>query len=121
MRIGIDVSCRSCDYRRTLQAPVDLRPSLPRGVTIELKTAISPVPDEVLGRVNIDPPQVTYDGPPALRDSRELISEMLGSVSPNGRVLDLGCGPRDQARPIESVGYRYVGVDYSNLSADLLA
>ena len=46
---------------------------------------------------------------------------MIRSVPPNGRVLDLGCGPRDQAQPIESVGYRYVGVDYSSPSADLLA
>jgi ubiquinone/menaquinone biosynthesis C-methylase UbiE len=59
--------------------------------------------------------------PPAQRDSRELISEMIGSVLPNGRVLDLGCGPKDQAKPIESVGYRYVGVDYSSSLADLLA
>ena len=53
--------------------------------------------------------------------SRELISEMIRSVPPNGRVLDLGCGPRDQAQPIKSVGYRYVGIDYSSSSADLLA
>ena len=121
MRIGVDVTCSVCDYHKTLQRPLDLRPSRPRGVTIELKTVISPVPNEVLAQVNIDPPPITYDGPPALRDSRELISEMIGSVPPNGRVLDLGCGPRDQAQPIESVGYRYVGIDYSSSSADLLA
>ena len=121
MRIGPDVACSVCDYRKTLRPPVDLRPSRPRGVTIELKTVISPVPNEVLRRVNIDPPPVTYDGPPAQRDSRELISEMIGLVPPNGKVLDLGCGPRDQAQPIESIGYRYVGVDYSSSSADLLA
>jgi SAM-dependent methyltransferase len=32
----------------------------------------------------------------------------------------LGCGPRDQAKPMEFIGYRYVGADYSNPSADLL-
>src|SRR5262249_40324359 len=65
MRIGTDVTCSVCDYRKTLQPPVDLRPSRPRAVKVELKTVISPVPNEVLGRANIDPPQVTYDGPPA--------------------------------------------------------
>jgi len=121
MRIGVDVTCSNCDYRKTLQRPVDLRPSRPRGVTIELKTAITPVPNEILERVNFDPPPITYAGPRALRDSRELISAMMRSVPQDGRVLDLGCGVRDQAQPIESVGYRYVGVDYSNSSADLLA
>jgi SAM-dependent methyltransferase len=121
MHIDTDARCSDCNYRKTLQPPVDLRPSRPRDVMIELKAVISPIPNEVLSRVDIEPPQVTYDGPPAQRDSRELISEMIGSVSPNGRVLDLGCGPRDQATPIESVGYRYVGVDYSSSLADLLA
>jgi SAM-dependent methyltransferase len=121
MRMDTDVTCSVCDFSKTLQPPVDLRPSRPRGVTIELKTAISPVPNEVLEQVNFDPPPITYTGPPALRDSRELISEMMRSVPQNGRVVDLGCGARDQAQPIESVGYRYVGVDYSNSSADLLA
>jgi Methyltransferase domain len=121
MRIGMDVMCSVCNHHKALQPPVDLRPARPRSIAIELNAVISTPPHEVLEQVNIGPPKITYDGPPAQRDSRELISEMIRSVPPNGKVLDLGCGPRDQAQPIESVGYRYVGVDYSSPSADLLA
>jgi SAM-dependent methyltransferase len=78
-------------------------------------------PDEVLQAVDVEPPEKVYNGPSGQRDARELISEMIGSVPENGRVLDLGCGPRDQARPIESAGFKYLGVDYSSTSADLLA
>jgi SAM-dependent methyltransferase len=33
----------------------------------------------------------------------------------------LGCGPRDQADPLQFAGYQYIGVDYSSQSADFLA
>jgi SAM-dependent methyltransferase len=36
-------------------------------------------------------------------------------------VLDLGCGPRDQAAPVQHYNARYVGVDYDSPAADLLA
>jgi SAM-dependent methyltransferase len=35
--------------------------------------------------------------------------------------LDLGCGPRDQAVPIDHLGHKYVGIDISNAAADILA
>ena len=87
---------------------------------IELKAVSSIAPDDILQTVDIGPPNITYKGPQAQRDSRELISEMMKSVRQNGRVLDLGCGPRDQAKPMELAGYQYLGVDYSSPSADLL-
>ena len=121
MRIGEALVCTVCDHHKALHPPVDLRPLRRRSMEIKLNTVIPAVPNDVLEQVNIGPPHIIYDGPPAQRDSRELISEMMRSVPPNGTVLDLGCGPRDQAQPIESVGYRYVGVDYSSPSADLLA
>jgi SAM-dependent methyltransferase len=120
MRISGRIECSVCEYSKMLDPPVDLRPSRPRRVPIDLPVVSTP-PDQILKAVDIGKPQITYDGPPALRDSRELISEMMRSVQPNSRVLDLGCGPRDQARPIGHVGYQYVGVDISSPSADLLA
>jgi SAM-dependent methyltransferase len=44
----------------------------------------------------------------------------MSLIPANARVLDLGCGPRDQAKPMEYVGFQYLGVDYSSPSADLL-
>ncbi|WP_171189431.1 class I SAM-dependent methyltransferase [Alienimonas chondri] len=35
-------------------------------------------------------------------------------------LLDLGCGPRDQAPVAEHLGLKYVGVDYDGDAADLL-
>ena len=87
---------------------------------IELNAVPSVAPDDVLQTVDIGPPNITYEGPQAHRDSRELISEMMKSVPQNGRVLDLGCGPRDQAKPMEVAGYQYLGADYSSPSADFL-
>ena len=120
LRVGVDVACSACDRHLPLRPPVDLRPVRPHRVVIELNAVVSIAPDNVLETVDIGPPDITYEGPQAQRDSRELISEMIKSVPQNGRVLDLGCGPRDQAKPMESVGYQYLGVDYSSPSADLL-
>ena len=123
MRIGPDVACSVCDYRKTLKrTPVDLRPSRPRGVTIELKTVISPVPNEVLRRVNIDPPPVTYDGPPAQQDDSSRVDFRNDRIS-STKWQSSGFGMRaSRSSPTHKViGYRYVGVDYSSSSADLLA
>jgi len=48
------------------------------------------------------------------------MSEIKGYVAGQGDILDLGCGPRDQAAPIFYLGHRYVGLDYDNAAADLL-
>ena len=121
MRVGVEVTCSVCDHHKALQPPVDLRPSRPRSMAIELNAVMSAVPNDVLEQVNIGPPRITYDGPLAQRDSRELISEMIEISSTERQSSGFGMRPRDQAQPIESVGYRYVGVDYSSPSADLLA
>ena len=99
---------------------IDLRPVRAKRAVIELNIVACAAPENILGTVNIDPPKITYTGPQAQRDSRELISEMMRLVPKNGGELDLGCGPRDQAKPMKSIGYQYLGVDYSSLSADLL-
>jgi SAM-dependent methyltransferase len=118
--IGAEIVCTDCDRRITFNRPIDMRPNRTRRLTIELNTTTSSTPDHLLRTVRIGPPDVTYEGPQAQRDSRELISEMVKSIPAKSRVLDLGCGPRDQALPMDYLGYRYVGADYSNVAADLL-
>ena len=78
-------------------------------------------PGEFLQLIDTTRPSLTYSGPNALRDSRELMSEVSRQLPNGGDVLDLGCGPRDQAVPLEYLGFRYVGVDYGNPAADFLA
>lgn len=76
---------------------------------------------DVLAALDVARPALRYDGPPAQRDSRELWSEAMSRLAGPGDVLDLGCGPRDQAVCAAHLGHRYVGVDYSNPAADALA
>jgi len=116
----MDVACRVCDRQLPLRRPVDLRPVQPRRAVLEICLENIRALDQVLETIDIGPPMISYNGPPAQRDSRELISEMVKWVPRNGKVLDLGCGPHDQEKPLQSVGYQYLAVDYSSPSADFL-
>jgi SAM-dependent methyltransferase len=95
----------------------DFRPHhpRPRPMTIILGSNID------LTEILIERPKVTYDGPRAERDSSELFSAAAKWIVPGVRLLDLGCGPRDQAVPAEHEGATYVGIDYTSERADLLA
>jgi SAM-dependent methyltransferase len=66
-------------------------------------------------------PKTSYSGPLALRDSRQLMTEIANRLPNRGAVLDLGCGPRDQAVCFGHLGFNYVGIDYLGDAADLLA
>jgi ubiquinone/menaquinone biosynthesis C-methylase UbiE len=90
-------------------------------MSIKFSRVLNFSPSEWLNSIETDPPQVTYDGPPAIRDSRQLMSEISKELPRGGCVLDLGCGPRDQAVPVTYSRYQYVGIDYSNEQADFLA
>lgn len=114
------IACVDCAYRSELSNPIELTPAKPKELTVTFSRVIDPQPDAVLNDVDLSTPVVSYDGPSAIRDSSELVSEMNRFLGAKGKVLDLGCGPRDQAVPIEYLGYEYVGVDYSNTKADLL-
>ena len=97
----------------------DFRPQhpRPRQATITLGTTV----EDDLRDVLIERPAVTYTGPRATRDSSELFTAADRWIVPGARLLDLGCGPRDQAASAEHCGASYVGIDYSSEQADLLA
>ncbi len=78
-------------------------------------------PDKILANLDTRRPELIYQGPTAQRDSSELLSEVMNHVPSPGRVLDLGCGPRDQAAPLEYLGHEYVGVDHNSEQADFQA
>lgn len=112
--------CSTCKYHVELTNPVEIKPNKPSALNVSLSRKIDH-PNNVLKNVDTTRPVVSYVGPMAIRNSAELLSEMQSYLGSQGDVLDLGCGPRDQAVPIEYLGYRYVGMDYSNSSADILA
>ena len=74
-----------------------------------------------LARLDLSRPSVTYAGPRGVRDGTELLSVLSQTLTGPGRVLDLGCGPRDQAASVLSLGHEYIGVDFSSVDADIRA
>jgi SAM-dependent methyltransferase len=112
-------SCTACGF----SAPTskDLRPRQPAPCQMALPRTLGLDLREALERLDTLRPKVSYRGPQAKRDSREFISEIEHRLNPPARVLDLGCGPRDQSVPFQHLGHQYVGVDYTNPAADLLA
>ena len=111
--------CAGCAVERSLRPNADFFPRKPKMRTVEMPTHFDLEPR--LSRVALDRPKLTYSGPRGNRDGSELLSVLSQTLAHPGKVLDLGCGPRDQAIPIMSLGHQYVGVDYSNAAADILA
>jgi ubiquinone/menaquinone biosynthesis C-methylase UbiE len=91
---------------------------LPRWIEHNRRPGIAP--DGALRRLNTQAPDLTYRGPAAQRDSTALMSVLQERLEPGARVLDLGCGPRDQAAPVQFLGFQYLGVDVEGEAADLL-
>lgn len=111
--------CPNCMHERQLRANADFRPKKRRTVHVDLPIHLDV--ESHLAGTELRRPEITYTGPLGQRDGTELLSILEQSVRGPGRVLDLGCGPRDQALSIMSLGHEYVGVDFSSSAADLLA
>ena len=114
-----DVSCTRCELRREFGSTLDLRPDKPVSRAIST-LAQTPDCDAVLASLNTTTPPETYVGPAAQRLSTGFMSEIERRLARGDRVLDLGCGPRDQSVPIEFLGLEYIGIDVSGDAADLL-
>ena len=112
------LKCRSCRYDRP--SLTDFRIVLNGSKILRHPDLLPDDPARMMDCVDVSAPNITYTGPRALRDSAELLSEVISHFPNGGDALDLGCGPRDQCKPSESINFRYVGVDYSNPAADLL-
>jgi SAM-dependent methyltransferase len=112
-------SCGECDFHD--ESGKDLRPKRPRKSQIALSNMLIAHPTELLVVLDTTCPDLTYNGPSAIRDSRQLMSEVSKRLPQGGTALDLGCGPRDQFAPLNFLGFDYVGVDFDNPAADLLA
>lgn len=108
-----------CGFSGSAGTPPDLRPRAPISRTLSLPVQTNAA--ALLEQCDVERPRVTYDGPPAERDSSELFSAIEPRLAPALRLLDLGCGPRDQAAPAAHYGLLYAGVDYASPRADLLA
>ncbi len=119
LTFGSSIVCISCGF--VDNSGKDLRISTSRDVIFSFKNLPATSPENILASVETIGPTLTYQGPLAIRDSRELMSEVSARLPNGGVALDLGCGPRDQAACLEFLGFKYVGVDYGNDAADFLA
>ena len=99
---------RSLDFRRSRQS------------TLTFQTGIGRYA-ELWNRVPKDPPAITFHGHVPSRASRHFVSVLKDRISPGGSVIDLGCGAGDHRGPVQSIGMRYVGLDYGHAGADLFA
>lgn len=117
--LPLDAGRCACGFTIRPGAPLDLRPQRPFTRSLQVRVGDSPAAE--LARCRVERPAVTYSGPPATRDSSELFSAVAPWLTADAKLLDLGCGPRDQAVAAEHYSLQYVGVDYSSPAADLLA
>ena len=110
--------CLSCGY----SAPIgDLRSHDPQPFVTTMRRDLRFDPIKTLAALETSAPASTYQGPRAIRDSKSLMSGIMQWFDKPCRVLDLGCGPKDQKLPVEFLCHSYVGVDYDSTKADLLA
>jgi SAM-dependent methyltransferase len=114
-----DLWCTGCEISRSLRPNADFLPKKQKTRLAELPVTFELKP--YLARIEFGPPRITYSGRRGWRDSTELLSVLDQTLKLPGNVLDLGCGPNDQAHPITSLGHQNVGVDYSSAAADILA
>ncbi len=112
------LSCCKCDFID--HSGKDLRLRLIKFIVLKFPRWTLTEPEKLLQQIDTSRPKITYIGPSALRDSRELMSEISFRLPDGGNVLDLGCGPRDQFLPLSYLGFNYVGVDFENDAADFL-
>jgi len=110
--------CRSCQFASD---GIDFRLQKPKQIQLGFVIGSKIDWQSRLEKIDTSRPVVSFAGPNGKRDSRELLSVVKDATEHLGILLDLGCGPRDQQVPVESLGHRYVGVDYSSKDANYLA
>lgn len=116
---GCKIGCRKCGFSR--DSSFDLRAKNPPPVIIKHPRVASFDWPQLFSKIDISRPELCYQGPLAKRDSRLFMSVIQNRLSRGSRILDLGCGPRDQVVPLEHLGHSYVGFDYVDTNADFLA
>jgi SAM-dependent methyltransferase len=112
--------CETCGYvGKDLLTQINLQPKNPRPFKASF-TNLSLLPESSLLEIDLSPPLPSYEGPMPGRNSSELMSEIISLQVKSGAVLDLGCGPRDQAECFAYLGLDYVGLDLPGSNADII-
>jgi len=118
--VGDGLGCARCGREIALTpAPIDLRPAARSTVRLEVPRYAPAL--SALDTLDLSTPQFATRSPGGERDSRALFAGLAAAGAHGGDLLDLGCGPRDQAEIAAAAGFRYLGADLDNPAADLLA
>jgi SAM-dependent methyltransferase len=113
------IICAGCGYRPKEGSPPDFRAQSPRPRTLTFPRKNRK--QELLADLIIERPPRKNCQPRPARDSSELLGALEPWLRPGMAVLDLGCGPKDQGPVFQHLGGNYVGIDYANSAADMLA
>lgn len=119
LAVSDEIKCDYCQFHD--ESGLDLRAQQPNPLKIEHHRVPTKHATSILKKVNLFRPSISYKGPNAARDSREFMSVIVDQLKPHSKILDLGCGPRDQSIPVNHLNHQYVGVDFTNPAADFLA
>jgi ubiquinone/menaquinone biosynthesis C-methylase UbiE len=119
--------CRHDDvvFRWTGTGSLDMRPKKPLSVDISFEVTPTNNLSEILWHDNVVPnpmSEVNFGNIPAPHHlSRELMSHFPKAKKDDELVLDLGCGDTVHRNVCEMAGFTYVGVDFDNRKAPILA
>jgi SAM-dependent methyltransferase len=119
--------CPACQERYPVHAAsgLDLRLRRPRKVALQFELGTDLFAD---GKPDFSPlsmnpkAEVDFHGVDLpVHMNAEMASYLPAARHPGSVCLDLGCGGGESRGPIEHAGYRWVGVDYADERAPLLA
>jgi SAM-dependent methyltransferase len=123
-RNGVDLRCPRCaqEYGATDAGQPDLRlrQAKETNLTVRVGEPVLPIPPV---SVKANPsPEIDFSGLvlPA-NVSRRFASYLPIAGRPGARALDLGCGTARARTLLEHAGYEYVGLDFAEPEAQLLA
>ena len=128
LEAGTSLDCAKCrqKFERTESGSLDLRPKLElsREIVHRLPGTQSPIPPlPYFGELRRnEAPEVAFDGVAlSIHLTPEMASYIPKAVGPSSWALDLGCGGGEYRSAVEHAGFEWVGCDYQNPRAPILA
>jgi SAM-dependent methyltransferase len=122
----IELHCPHCSrsYEDTVSGQLDLRPAIPRSITLPLVLGgeVGTPGDEWPPLSAKAEPEVDFSGADVpFHLSHELLTWFPRASGPEALALDLGCGTAPHRGVCERAGFTHVGVDYEGDAALVLA
>ena len=127
LEVGDRIRCGSCgsEYGFSASGAPDLRLTAPRTYSLEFEIPARNFPELHLDYQRLKPnphPEINYQQLPVPDHlDRELVSYFPKPDGAGRLALDLGCGAGLNRKLLERIGYEYLGLDFANPRAPILA